>query len=259
MNTNEKQQDILLRIIHQVCGMQAEKYLERLNNALDKRQKATKIRSVDNYIDVLQNDPNEVANFVSVLTINWTFFFRENEQIEYLLENIDGTKRLKIWSAACSTGAEPYSIAVQFLKNKFNFEVLATDISDIALEKAKKAVYKDEIVTKVPLDILHRYFQKGHGKQNGYVRVKDEVKKYVKIMKNNLLSDTQRIGRFDVIFCRNVLMYFDDNNREKVIQKLYRSLNHGGYFITGKAENIFGYNHQFKHIKKTPSIYRKLI
>ena len=259
MDLNEDQRHILMTIIHQVCGMRVEKFLERLSHALDKRLKVTRIRSIDKYIDLLQNNPDEVANFVSVLTINWTFFFRENKQIEFLLENVDRSKYLKIWSAACSTGAEPYSIAIQFLANGFKFEILATDISDIALDRAGKGVYKEENVAKIPQHLLQKYFQSGHGKQKGNVRIKDEVKKYVKVMKHNLLSNTQPIDQFDAIFCRNVLMYFDNDDREKVIQILYKALNHGGYFITGTAENIFGYNHQFEHIKKTPSIYRKLM
>lgn len=259
MKLNDRQRHILQKIIHQVCGMRVEKMLERLNHTLEKRLKAAKIRSVDKYIDLLLNDPGEVVNFVNELTINWTFFFRENQQCEFLLEDIDGSKYLKIWSAACSNGAEPYSIAVQFLANGFKFDILATDISDIALEKARRAVYVYESVAKVPHHILHQYFQRGCGRQKNYIKVKDEVRRHVTFMKYNLLSNKEPNGQFDIIFCRNVLMYFDDNDRERVIQKLYSSINRGGYLIIGMAENIFGYKHKFKSIKKKPSIYRKLM
>lgn len=258
MKLTDRQRHILLKIIHQVCGMRVEKFLERLNRVLEERVRATRMRSVDKYIDLLRNNPIEVANLVSVLTINWTFFFRENQQIEFLLENLGRSKYLRIWSAACSIGAEPYSVAIQFLAKGFKFEILATDISDIALDKSKKGIYAYELVEKVPQYLLYNYFQNWNGKPKGYVRVKDEVRKYVTIMKHNLLSDKQPIGKFDIIFCRNVLMYFDDDDSEKVIQKLYRVLNNGGYLLIGKAENIFGYNHKFKTIKKQQSIYRKL-
>lgn len=258
MNLNDRQLYILLDMVQQVCGMRIEKMLERLNHALDTRLKATRKRSVDKYIELLQNDSGEVANFVNVLTINWTFFFRENQHCEFLLENLESSRYYKIWSAACSTGAEPYSIAIQFLEHGFNFTMLATDISDIALDKARMAVYAYESVSEVPDQILQKYFQKGHGKQKGYVKVKDDVRKYITLKKHNLLSNTQPIGQYDIIFCRNVLMYFDHNDREKVIQTLYRALNHDGYLVTGRAENIFGYNHKFKSIKKRETIYRKL-
>lgn len=257
MDLTDRQCHILLKIVHQLCGMRVERFLERLNNALRERLKATTVTSIDKYIDLLQNSPGEVANFVSILTINWTFFFRENQQIEFLLEHVDRSRHLKIWSAACSIGAEPYSIAVQFLEDGFTFDILATDISDIALEKTKRGIYKDEHVAEVPQYILYKYFQRGYGKQEGYMRVRREVRKYIKVMKHNILSNTQPIGRFDIVFCRNVLMYFDDDDREKVIHKLYRALNQGGYLITGMAESIFAYNHQFTSIKKRPSIYRK--
>ena len=170
---------------------------------------------------------------------------------------MDRSKYLKIWSAACSNGAEPYSIAVQLLANGFKFDILATDISDIALEKARRAVYVCDSVADIPHHILYRYFQRGHGRQKDYVKVKDEVRKHITFMKYNLLSDRQPDGQFDIIFCRNVMMYFDDNDRERLIQKLYRSMNHGGYLIIGMAENIFGYNNKFNPIKKKPSIYIK--
>jgi len=257
MGLTGRQRSLLLKIAHEACGMTVESRMVRLQSIVNDRMKAAKIRSVDKYINILRNNTGEVSNFADALTINWTYFFRENQHCEFLLENVDRSKYLKIWSAACSTGAEPYSITVQFLDSGFNFEILATDISDTALEKATNGIYAYENIEKVPDHILHAYFQKGHGKQKGYVRVKNEVKNHITFLKYNLLSNPRPQGPFDIIFCRNVMMYFNDNDCEKLLQKLYKSLKSSGYLIVGTSENIFGYDHKFRSIKGKQGIYTK--
>ncbi len=257
MNLTDKQRSVLLNIAHKACGMTVKGRMARLQSVIYDRMKAVGIKSVDKYITLLRNNTAEVSNFTDALTINWTYFFRENQHCEFLIKNVDRSKYLKIWSAACSTGAEPYSIAVQFLASGFNFEILAVDISDTALEKAVKGIYFYENVQNVPDHILHKYFQRGLGKLEGYVRVKTEVKSRVTFLKYNLLSNTRPQGSFDIIFCRNVMMYFDDNDCERLLQKLHKSLNSGGYLIVGTSENIFGYDHKFKRIKGEQGIYTK--
>lgn len=257
MGLTDRQRNGLLKIAHEACGMTVESRMARLQSVVNDRMNSVKIKSVDKYINFLRYNPGEVSNFVDALTINWTYFFRENQHCEFLLKNVDRSKHQKIWSAACSIGAEPYSIAVQFLNKGFNFEILATDISDTALEQAIRGMYTYENVEKVPDHILHKYFQRGQGKQKGYVKVKNEVKSRVTFLKYNLLSNIRPQGPFDIIFCRNVMMYFDDNDCEKLLQKLYKSLKSGGYLVVGTSENIFGYDHKFKSMRGKQGIYIK--
>ncbi len=257
MGLTDRQCNLLFKIAHETCGITVESRMARLQSVVKDRMNAAKLRSVDKYINLLRHDHQEVSNFIDALTINWTYFFRENQHCEFLLANVDRSKYLKIWSAACSTGAEPYSIVVQFLAGGYNFDILATDISDTALEKAIRGIYPYETVEKVPDHILHNYFQEGHGKQEGHVKVNNEVKKHVTFSKHNLLSNLGPKGPFDIIFCRNVMMYFDDHDCERLLEKLYKNIKDGGYLIVGASENIFGYDHKFRSIKGKQGIYTK--
>lgn len=163
----------------------------------------------------------------------------------------------RIWCAACSTGDEPYSVAVQLMDQGISFEILATDISHSVLEKAAKGIYSSERVKNVPIDILHRYFQKGTGRQTGHVRVKKEVKAHVIFKKFNLVTDTIPQERFDVVLCRNVMIYFDNDITEKVINRLYHALMPGGLFIIGQSESLMSLNHRFKVIREVSSTFKR--
>ena len=246
---------VLKDIVYEESGINLhEGKLELLKARLAKRMRVIKVESISKYVELIRKDANEFVNFIDAVSTNHTFFFRENHHCEFILRNIDNPGYLKIWSAASSSGEEAYSIAVQLLDKGYRFSILASDISNTMLTLARRGIYHKDKVRSVPLQILRRYFQKGCNKWDDHVKVKNGVKDLVSFERHNLLTDSSP-GVLDIIFCRNVMIYFDENTKQKVVDKLYGSLKPGGYFIIGAAEGLVGLKHNFKYIE--PSIYRK--
>ena len=160
-----------------------------------------------------------------------------------------------IWCAASSSGEEPYSLATYCLDKGFGPSILATDIAVTCLKKARQAIYPAQAVANIPKHMLKTYFQKGQGKWDGYIRVKPAVQRLISFERFNLLKDTPPSKTFDMVFCRNVMIYFDNPTKEFVVGKLSRVLRDGGYFIIGGAESLSGLNHPLKYVE--PSVYRK--
>jgi len=245
----------LSQIVYKTSGVVLdEKKYTLLLARLSKRMRQINISSVAEYIRLISFDQNEFNEFIDVTTTNHTFFFRENEHCEYILKTLDYKKSLKIWSAASSSGEEAFSIAVQLLSKSFSFTIYASDISDSMLQNGKRGIYPNERVSKVPHSILHAYFQKGRGKWQNHVKVKPEVQKLVTFDKFNLLSDTPS-DTFDIIFCRNVMIYFDIPTRQKVVNSLNSALKPGGCFFVGLAESIQGFDSSLTSV--LPSGYKK--
>ncbi len=235
--------------------------IELLKSKLAKRMRFTK-KNYSEYLSYLNSSQREVIEFIDTVTTNHSFFFRENNSIEYIINQFKqhpqwNTKEFKIWCAACSTGDEPYSVAVQLKDAGFSFSILATDISHTVLEVAQKAVYRDNKTQKIPISILHRYFQKGSGKYQGYVKVKPEIKSHIQFSKFNLINDAPPQLTFDAVLCRNVMIYFDLKTSENVVNKLYQVLHPKGYFAIGNAESLMNMKHSFNSVKKIPSLYIK--
>jgi len=255
MEALTRQYDTLKDIVYQECGINLhEGKLSLLKARLAKRLRITRIDSIDKYIKLIKEDENELINFIDAVSTNHTFFFRENHHCEFILKTIENSGYFKIWSAACSSGEEPYSIAVQLLDMGYRFEIFASDISHTVLNLAQKGVYHKDKVRLVPHPILRKYFQKGYAQWGDHVKVKKEVKDHIAFGRHNLITDSSP-GMFDIIFCRNVMIYFDSKTRQKGINKLYGCLNQGGYLILGAAEGLVGIKHGLKYIG--PSIYGK--
>jgi len=245
----------LSKIVYKESGVVLnEKKYSLLVARLAKRMRIMKISSVSDYIDLISCDADEFSQFIDATTTNHTFFFRENKHCEYLLKTLDKEKPLKIWSAASSSGEEAFSLAVQLLSNSFSFNIFASDVSDSMLNLGRRAVYPYDRVKNVPLPVLRNYFQKGKDKWKDHVKVKPEVQKLVSFAKFNLLSDALA-DKFDIIFCRNVMIYFDTQTRQKVVTNLCNSLKPGGYFFVGLSESLNGLEHSLKNI--LPSGYQK--
>lgn len=245
----------LSRLVYKESGivLNANKF-ELLKARLAKRLRTLRLSSVTDYISLIDSDENEFINFIDVITTNHTFFFRENKHCEYMLSIMNNQSPLKIWSAASSSGEEAYSIAVQLLENGFTFSVFGSDISDSMLQIAARGIYSIDRVSAVPRPTLRRYFQKGKGKWEGYVKLKPEVMNHVSFGKFNLISDAPA-ETFDVIYCRNVMIYFDSITKQKVVDSLCRALKPGGYFFVGMSESLQGLNHNLTMV--VPSGYRK--
>jgi chemotaxis protein methyltransferase CheR len=239
-------------LVYQECGINLHDGKEPLLTArLAKRLRKTGIDSVEEYLQRLESDHKELRSFLDVISTNHTYFFREKQHFEVL-----HNRHRNIWCAACSSGEEPYSLAITCLEKGFRPHILASDISTDVLRTAQRGIYPAEKAKQIDCNLLKKYFQKGFGRQAGRIRVKPEVRKAVTFNRHNLLSDPPPPQEFEVIFCRNALIYFDRSIKEKVVDKLYKVLRPNGYFIVGGAESLSNISHKFKYFK--PSIYRKV-
>ncbi len=237
-------------LVYSECGIKlTEDKRELLNARLGRRLRVLNV-SVEQYLQIIQADAIELDRFVDAISTNHTFFFRESGTFSV----IDGGCR-DIWCAASSSGEEPYSLAAYCHHNGIRATILATDISTSCLEKGRAGVYPIDRSHQIPAPILKQCFQKGTHIWNGMMRVKPEIKKRVRFERFNLLSDPVPNRTFDIIFCRNVMIYFDSPTKEKVVNKLCRVLQKGGYFIIGGAESLNGLNHNLTYV--SPSVYKK--
>lgn len=227
-----------------------ENKMSLLQARLAKRLRALGVCSVEDYFRRLEKDEQEVVAFLDAVSTNHTFFFRERSHFQWL-----DKQHLSIWCAASSSGEEPYSIAIHCLEKGFRPSILATDISTKVLAAGEKGIYEAAKSKHIPPNLLHRYFLKGVGSQDGYIRVKEGLRRMVSFKRFNLLTDRLPDHPFDVIFCRNALIYFDRSVKEEVINKLYRALKPSGYFIVGGAESLTNMRHPYCYV--APSVYRK--
>lgn len=252
----------LKALVYKTCGINLhEGKLELLKSKVAKRMRLTQM-NVQEYLSYLRSNEREAIEFIDTITTNHSFFYRENKSIEYIVKQFDchpkkETKHFKIWCAACSTGDEPYTAAVQLKALGVTFSMLATDISHSVLEVAQRGIYRNDKVKNVPVPVLHRFFQKGTGKYKGYLRIKKEIEQLITFKKFNLISDRIPRSDFDAVLCRNVMIYFDNQTSEAVVNKLYQSLSTGGFFAIGNAESLMNMKHRFKVVANIPSLYVK--
>lgn len=217
------------------------------------------------YFKFLESNPDELINIVNKLTTNHTYFMRENEHFAFYqdtvlpwIQNDLKTKDLRVWSAACSSGQEPYTLSIitqQYLggqASQWDSTILASDISNKVLTQAKSGIYEAEDVEKMPPEWKDKYFKKVDDK---HYQVVDAIRKKIAFRNFNLLDDFKFKQPFQAIFCRNVMIYFDLPTKEAVVNKHYNALLPGGYFFIGHSESLSGIKHPFKYV--APSIYRK--
>ncbi|WP_240687446.1 CheR family methyltransferase [Alcanivorax sp. 24] len=193
----------------------------------------------------------EWQTFVNALTTNLTSFFRESHHFPILADHVRGRRDpVRVWSAAASTGEEPYSIAMTLLETlgeHVNVEVLATDIDTEALDRARRAVYPLEQVARLDDQRRRRFFQKGSGARTGYARVKPSLAGKVRFQVMNLVGRDWPTGqRFDAIFCRNVMIYFDRETQSRVLGRLADRLKPDGLLFAGHSENVAYLSDRFR-------------
>lgn len=231
-----------------------------LENRLGRRVQEKNLKGYDEYLYVLKysGDKAELVKLFELVTTNETFFFREPQQFDVLCgdllkkimeENTKAARRdIKIWCAASSTGEEPYTIAMQLMERPeaagFRKEILASDISESVLASAKAAVYGSYAVRNIPPAYMSKYFTPDG--QN--FRLAESVKALVRFMKINLISDrdVKSIRGMDVIFCRNVLIYFDEKAKQKALALMYDALRPGGSLIVGTSESLHNITRAFR-------------
>ena len=238
-----------------------------LESRLQKRLKATGLPTFKEYLEFVfdgAGGDTEVIHLIDVVSTNKTDFFREPMHFDFMRDHIlpeTKSDSLKIWSAAASSGEELYTISI--IINEFNkknplqkksFSILGTDISTDILKKGIAGVYKMDRVANIPLSLKKKYFLKSKDTAHPLVRVIPELRRNVSFRRLNLMDSNYAVNeQFDIIFCRNVLIYFDRETQEKVINKLCSKLKPGGYFFLGHSESITGIDVPLKSVK--PTIY----
>lgn len=239
---------------------------ELLNARLGKRLRVLGLDTYEAYYDHVIHDSSgdELIQMIDVVSTNFTSFFRENAHFELLTSHAlpelttrgGGKKEVVIWSAACSSGEEPYTIALvteDFFENLsgWSYRILATDISSRVLVQAERGIYPVERVAKVPKNFLKKYFQKGTGNAAGHVRLKKFLRQRLSFQRFNLMDDFPWRGELDVIFCRNVMIYFNRETQQELVTKFYQALAPGGFLFIGHSESISSLQHQFSQVAST--------
>ena len=241
---------------------------ELVASRLGKRLRATKAPTLGDYCELLKEPraEEELAHLIDAISTNHTFFFRECSHFDFLrkvaVPELTATLApgvpFRIWSAACSTGEEPYSIAMTMADEtiRCGWQITATDISHRVLREARLGVYREEMVQRLPPELVRQHFQRGFGPQEGKYRVKARLRERVTFHQLNLLDrEPPFADSFHVIFCRNVMIYFDRATQEELIARLVRRLVPGGYLCVGHAESLSVIKHSLR--SRGPAIYQR--
>lgn len=236
-------------------------------NRLVRRLRELRLQSFDEYLAYLDTNPAEFTQFINALTTNLTAFFREKHHFDFVKNKIipelqaDGIRYLRGWSAGCSLGEEPYSIAMTLLEagispSNWDVQIMATDIDSKVLASAQTGVYNMDRVKSLPKSLVHQWFLKGKKHNTGMVKVKPQLQQLVSFNYLNLMQDWPIEGPLDFIFCRNVMIYFDSPTQLKLLDKMASLLKPGGYLFVGHSEALARHATQFELVGKT--IYRKV-
>jgi chemotaxis protein methyltransferase CheR len=225
---------------------------------LSRRLRHYNLLDYGEYLNIVINDESEQKIFVDLLTTNETYFFREQKHFDFLhhyLQSYHQNHKLRIWSAACSTGEEPYSLAMMLadaLEGK-EWEILATDINRTVLEAAKAGRYPITAAEKIPRPYLCRYCLQGVREQAGWFLVAEELRARIDFQLLNLNAALPNVGLFDCIFLRNVMIYFNPDTKKQLIARLIRHIRPNGYLIVGHSETVSGVHPKLQLVR--PSIY----
>lgn len=257
---------ILVNYIKKEYGIDLSKKRVLIEGRLYNTMRERKFSSFSQYMNLLFRDKtgNEAINLINRLSTNHTFFMREHQHFEYMYNNVlpfweenNKLRNLNIWSAGCSSGEEAYSIAMILddyfgsKKDLWNIKIIATDISMNSLEKAKRAIYTEANVDNVPKLWKKKYFIDN---KDGTFKVCDKIRKSVFFKPFNLIEDFSH-QLFDLIFCRNVMIYFDLKTKEELISKFYDVTKKDGFLFVGHAEIVNRRNTEYNYVK--PAVYKR--
>jgi len=251
--------DMLLRI----AGISLSSSKKTLvSGRLAKRLQHYHIESYGEYFRLLDGkQAGELQVALDLLTTNETYFFREPRHFDFLRERVLSERKpgalMRVWSAACSSGEEAYSIAMLLADRigESGWEILASDLSSRVLEKARAGHYVMERASHIPRDYLSRFCLKGIGSQEGSFIVEKRLRARVNFRQLNLNESLPAIGEFDVIFLRNVMIYFNADTKREVVARITNALKPGGYLIVGHSESLNGLHDGLRQV--LPSVYRK--
>ncbi|MCW8831332.1 MAG: protein-glutamate O-methyltransferase [Gammaproteobacteria bacterium] len=249
---------------------------ELIYGRLVKRLRALDLKDFKSYCDPLKDNENGAAedertHFINSITTNVTSFFRENHHFEFMADTLlpeliskksgASQPRLRIWSAGCSSGKEPYSIAMVVKEcipdfERWDIKILATDLDSNILEVAKSAVYPKEHIKEISFDRRRSWFKMGRGANENSIKVVDDIKNMVSYRQLNLTEKWPMTGPFDIIFCRNVTIYFDRDTRVSLLDNFAEYLDDDGCLFVGHSESLFGLTQRFSTVGRT--IHRKI-
>ena len=257
--------------VYRQCGIAlSEQKRQLVQGRLLRRLRALGLQDFAAYCQLLRQDPQaELGELASAISTNVTAFFREMHHYDLLIEQLlprwleakQGGGRLRIWSAGCATGEEPYALAMVLAEalersgSKVDARILATDLSPQALEHAQGGIYALERMEGVSDERRRRWFLRGEGQHAGHACVHPRLRELVAIQPLNLLHDWPMRGPFDAIFCRNVVIYFDKPTKQRLFERYAGLLEAGGYLFLGHSESMHGLSDAFELVGRT--VYRK--
>ncbi len=261
------------QLVYKYCGINLHSGKKELVRArLAKRLRELKLRSFPEYIEYATKDPaaKEFFSLIDSLSTNLTSFFREPQHFEYLntvhfpamfaRKKSLKTNRIRVWSAGCSSGEEPYTIAIALLEavagmGNLDVKILATDISTRVLDTAKRGVYEKRRIEPVSAALRHKYLKKRKEGSEEVYEVSDTLRKHIVFARLNLMEEWPVKPPVDFIFCRNVMIYFDKPTQQKLVNRYFDLLDSGGLLFTGHSESLTGINHKYAYVQ--PTIYKK--
>ena len=267
-----REYELFRALIYEQCGINlGQQKMQLVRARLGKRLRAGGFRSYREYYEFVRNDPtrSELVHLIDAISTNTTHLFREGRHFEFLARTVRRWMEaepprplpIRIWSAGCSSGEEAYSIAMtmdDLLRccPRLQFKILATDISTRMLERARRGVYPPDRLANVPAEFRRRYFLRIVEDGEPLAQVRPELRRAVRFARLNLVNEPFPFRNgFDVIFCRNVMIYFDRPTQQALVSKFTAALNPGGYLLIGHSESLNNTQHALRYVM--PTVYAK--
>ena len=269
---SDEQFETISTVVHRLCGINLHPGKKELVKArLTKRLRKLGLCDFDDYIEYVRSDRSgdELTNMLDALCTTLTHFFREQQHFDHLVDNVlpelaaridENGGQLRFWSAGCASGEEAYSMAITVVEHLpkaalWDVGILATDLSSHAIGLAQRGVYQAKCLKTVPPHLRAKYFDVVKSDDGQGYRVKDSLRGMMHFSRLNLMDSWPMRGEFDVIFCRNVMIYFDKATQAELVQRFWRLLRPGGTLFTGHSESLTGIRHNFRYVR--PTIYQR--
>jgi chemotaxis protein methyltransferase CheR len=265
---SDREMDRIVRLVYERSGITLHQGKRALIVArLHRLLKAGGFTSFSQYVRHVETDHtgHQLSVLLDAMTTNHTSFFREDEHFRFLAERVvpplvAGGRPVRLWCAACSTGQEPVSLAMTLMQalpesQHGRVRLLASDISTRALKTASAGVYQMKVTAGVPQSLLKTYFERGLGADEGKVRVRAQLRRAIEYRRVNLIEIENLNETFDVVFCRNVMIYFDKAVQQRVVSMIERHLAPGGYLFIAHSESLNGLSHELKWM--APAVYQR--
>jgi chemotaxis protein methyltransferase CheR len=253
-------------VVYRLCGINLHEGKEELVKVrLSKRLRALGLGNFEEYIEVVEHDAEELATMIDLLTTNKTSFFREEQHFDYLREHLlpewrATQRRIRIWSAGCSSGEEPYTLSTILNEDIPNVDredvrILATDLSMRMIARVREGVYSEDALQEMSPLLVQKYFVPVSMQRPRSYRVGERLRALVKVAQLNLMEPWPMKGDFDAIFCRNVMIYFDKATQSRLVNRFWEMLKPHGHLFIGHSESLTGMTHEFQYVR--PAIYVK--